>query len=94
MVREAAQASKLSVTHVDLGTNLNEAAYEAAFSSIDWTKADLLLVSDEPEHLLRRRTLVDLATNVRVPTSYPFRDLVLAGGLLAYYRDLLDAFGS
>ena len=52
----------------------------------------MLLVSDEPEHLARSRTLVDLATNVRVPTSYPFRDLVLAGGLMAYYRDLLDAF--
>jgi putative tryptophan/tyrosine transport system substrate-binding protein len=92
MVREAAQASKLSVTHVDLGTNLNVAAYESAFGSIDWTIADVLLVSDEPEHLARSRTLVDLATNVRVPTSYPFRDLVLAGGLMAYYRDLLDAF--
>lgn len=92
MVREAAQAFRLSVTHVNLGTNLNEAAYEAAFGSIDWTKADVLLVSDEPEHLPRSRALVDLATNVRVPTSYPFRDLVLAGGLMAYYRDLLDAF--
>lgn len=92
MVREAAQVSKLSVTHVDLGTDLNEAAYEFAFGSIDWTRVDVLLVSDEPEHLPRTRTLVDLATNVRVPTSYPFRDLVLGGGLMAYYRDLLDAF--
>jgi putative ABC transport system substrate-binding protein len=52
----------------------------------------MLLVSDEPEHLSRSRTLVDLATSVRIPTCYPFRDLVVAGGLMAYYRDLLDAF--
>ncbi len=92
MVREAAQASKLSLAHVDLGSNLNDAAYQTAFASTDWTKADLLLVSDEPEHLSRSRTLVDLATSVRIPTCYPFRDLVVAGGLMAYYRDLIDAF--
>jgi putative ABC transport system substrate-binding protein len=92
MVREAAQASKLSLTHVDLGGNLNDAAYETAFVSTNWTKEDVLLVSDEPEHLSRSRTLVDFATSVRVPTCYPFRDLVVTGGLMAYYRDLLDAF--
>lgn len=92
MVREAALASKLSLAHVDLGNNLNDAAYETAFASTDWTKADILLVSDEPEHLSRSITLVDLATSARIPTCYPFRDLVVAGGLMAYYRDLLDAF--
>jgi ABC-type uncharacterized transport system substrate-binding protein len=92
MVREAALASKLSLTHVDLGSNLNHAAYETAFASTDWTKENLLLVSDEPEHITRSRTLVDLATSVRIPTSYPFHDLVVAGGLMAYYRDLFDAF--
>jgi putative ABC transport system substrate-binding protein len=92
MVREAAQASKLSLVHVDLGIDLNNTAYEAAFASTDWTKADVLLVSDEPEHLSHARTLVDLVTSVRIPTCYPFRDLIVAGGLMAYYRDLLDAF--
>jgi putative ABC transport system substrate-binding protein len=91
MVREATQASKLSLAHIDLGNNLNDAAYETAFASTDWTKSDLLLVSDEPEHLSHIRTLVDLATSVRIPTCHPFRDLVVAGGLMAYYRDLLDA---
>jgi putative tryptophan/tyrosine transport system substrate-binding protein len=92
MVRVATQASKLSVAHVDLGSTVDDAAYETVFASTDWTKADILLVSDEPEHLSHIRTLVDLATGVRIPTSYPFRDLVVAGGLMAYYRDLLDAF--
>jgi len=92
MVREAVRASKLSLLHLDLGTNLNDAAYEKAFASTDVTAADALLVSDEPEHLSHARTLVDLATSARIPTCYPFRDLVVAGGLIAYYRDLLDAF--
>jgi putative ABC transport system substrate-binding protein len=92
MVREAAQSSKFSVAHVDLGSDLNDAAYKAAFASTDWTKSDVLLVSDEPEHLSHTKTLVDLATSVRIPACYPFRDLVVAGGLMAYYRDLFDAF--
>lgn len=92
MVRETAQASKLSLAHVDLGGDLNHAAYETAFASTNWTKADVLLVSDEPEHLSRSRTLVDLATSVLIPTCYPFRDLVVAGGLMAYYRDLPNAY--
>jgi putative ABC transport system substrate-binding protein len=92
MVREAAQSSKLSLAHVDLGSNLNDAAYKTAFASTDWTKADMLLVSDEPEHLSHVSTLVDLVTSNRTPSCYPFRDLVVAGGLMAYYRDLVDAF--
>ena len=38
MVREAAQASKLSLVRVDLGNDLNDAAYEKAFASTDWTQ--------------------------------------------------------
>ena len=66
MVREAAQAAKLSLSHLDLANNFNDAAYEKAFASTDGTKADMLLVSDEPEHLTHARTLVDLATGARL----------------------------
>lgn len=92
MVRQAAQVSKLYLAHVDLGARLNDAAYETAFASTDWTKEDVVLVSDEPEHLSHIKTLVELITRVRLPCCYPFRDLVVSGGLMAYYRDLLDAF--
>jgi len=92
MVREAAQSSKLSLSQVDLGSDLNDAAYDAAFASTDWSRFDMLLVSDEPEHLSHSKRLVDLATRTRLPACYPFHDLVVAGGLMAYYRDLPDAF--
>ena len=76
MVREAALASKLSLAHVDLGSNANDADYEKAFASTDWTKEDVLLVSDEPEHLSRSRTLVDLrrrSNSNRLPIPRPRR---------------------
>ncbi len=92
MVREAAQTARLTLTHIDLGTTLNEAAYAAAFAQIMDAKSDVLLVSDEPEHLSNSVALVDVAARTQLPAMYPFRDLVLAGGLMAYYRDLADGF--
>jgi putative ABC transport system substrate-binding protein len=35
--------------------------------------------------------LVGIAANAKIPAMYPFRDIVVAGGLMAYYRDLIDA---
>ncbi|MDN4988513.1 ABC transporter substrate-binding protein [Bradyrhizobium arachidis] len=92
MVRDAALLSNVSLSHADLGSNLDDTAYQTAFASTDWTKVDMLLVSDEPEHLSHAKTLVDLAARGRLPACYPFHDLVVAGGLMAYYRDLPDAF--
>lgn len=89
-VREAALQAKIGLTHVDLGDAFNEATYSAAFRSME--NAHVLLVSDEPDHNANAKTLTSLATNARIPTMYPFRDLAVAGGLMTYCIDLLDAF--
>jgi putative ABC transport system substrate-binding protein len=91
-LREAAQQAAIAVTHVDLGNLFNDATYSAAFTSMENARIDALLVSDEPEHNANAKTLTSLAANARVPTMYPFRDLVVAGGLMTYCIDLLDAF--
>jgi putative ABC transport system substrate-binding protein len=86
MVKVAAEALKLSVSHIDLA-NLNEEAYRAASDSVQKANADLLLVADEAEHLSHSKALVGIATNARIPAMYPFRDFVVAGGLMAYSLD-------
>jgi putative tryptophan/tyrosine transport system substrate-binding protein len=91
-LREAAQQTAMALTHVDLGNSFNEATYPAAFTSMENARIDALLVSDEPDHNANTKTLTRLATNARIPTMYPFRDLAVAGGLMAYCIDLLDAF--
>jgi putative ABC transport system substrate-binding protein len=91
MVREVAQQLKLSITHVDLGSTLDAAAYSAASDLVEKAKPDVMLVSDEPEHLSNTRSLIEVADRARTPAMYPFRDLVTAGGLMAYYRDLMAA---
>lgn len=90
-VRNASQTLNLSLTHVDLGTAINEAAYAAAGTLLSEVAADVMLVSDEPEHLSNRKALIDLAARAQIPTMYPFRDLALSGGFMAYYRDLHEA---
>lgn len=92
MVKQAAETLKLSLLHIDLGNSLNEGAYKAAYDFVAKVGAELLLVSDEPQHLPNSKVLVGIAAKAQIPAMYPFRDLVVAGGLMAYYRDLFDAF--
>jgi putative tryptophan/tyrosine transport system substrate-binding protein len=91
-VREAAQQAKITLARVDLGDSFNEATYSAAYRSMENARIDVLLVSDEPEHNTNAKTLTGLAANAGIPTMYPFRDLAVAGGLMTYCIDLLDAF--
>ena len=86
MVKVAAEALKLSVSHIDLA-NLNEEDYRAASDSVQKASADLLMVADEAEHLSHIKALIGIATNAQIPAMYPFRDFVVAGGLMAYALD-------
>jgi ABC-type uncharacterized transport system substrate-binding protein len=52
--------------------------------------AEGLYVNDEPENLSNRRLIVELAAKGRLPTIYAYRQLVEAGGLMAYGIDLSD----
>jgi putative ABC transport system substrate-binding protein len=91
MVRSVAQQLKLSMIHVDLGSNLDQAAYSAASDLVGKASPDVMLVSDEPEYLSNANAVVEIADHARIPAMYPFRDLAAAGGLMAYYRDLAGA---
>ena len=75
-----------------LGTTFNEAAYQRVFNSMAQDQVDALLVSDEGEHITYRIALVELAAKSRIPTLYPYRELVEVGGLMAYSIDLADAY--
>jgi putative ABC transport system substrate-binding protein len=70
----------------------NEAEYQRVFRSIEQDRADALMVSDEPEHITYRTTIVELAAKGRIPAIYTNRDFVEAGGLMAYSPDLPDIF--
>jgi putative ABC transport system substrate-binding protein len=90
--REAARRAGISLTGALLGTIVNEAAYQRVFHSMEQDHVDALLVSEEAEHLTHRVALVELAAKSRIPTLYPYREFVEAGGLMAYSIDLTDVY--
>jgi putative ABC transport system substrate-binding protein len=75
-----------------LGSAFNEAEYQRVFRSMEQDRADALMVSDEPEHVTYRATIVELAAKGRIPTIYQFREFVEIGGLMAYSIDQADAY--
>jgi putative ABC transport system substrate-binding protein len=63
---------------------------DTAFASLHQQGADGLVVTDEP--LLTRLSvpIVALAARYKIPTIYPFREHVQAGGLISYGPSLAD----
>jgi putative ABC transport system substrate-binding protein len=66
--------------------------FDRAFSEITAGRAGALTVLTSGMFFGERRRLVDLAAKNRLPTVYPWRESVEAGGLMAYGPDLADLF--
>jgi putative tryptophan/tyrosine transport system substrate-binding protein len=64
-----------------------EPEYLRVFDALQRQNAEVLLVSDSTENLVKRHLIVDLAEKARLPTLYPFREFVDIGGLIAYAVD-------
>jgi len=92
VTREAAKQAGISLKAALLGNAFNEAEYQRVFRSMEQDRADALMVSDEPEHVTYRATIVELAAKGRIPTIYQFREFVEIGGLMAYSIDQADAY--
>jgi putative ABC transport system substrate-binding protein len=87
VTREAAKQAGISLKAALLGSAFNEAEYQRVFRSMEQDRADALMVSDEPEHVTYRATIVEWAAKGRIPTMYQFREFVEVGGLMAYGID-------
>jgi putative ABC transport system substrate-binding protein len=67
------------------------ADFEPAFAALVREKIGAVLVTSDPLFESQRLRLVDLAARNAIPTMYPWRDFVDAGGLLSYGNSLNDA---
>jgi ABC-type uncharacterized transport system substrate-binding protein len=90
--REAAKRAGVAFSSAMLDTAFNEAEYQRVFRSMEQDRVDALMVSEEPEHLTYRATIVELAANHRIPTIYPLHDFVELGGLMAYSINQVDIY--
>jgi putative tryptophan/tyrosine transport system substrate-binding protein len=80
----------VSVVGVPIESPAGETEYRRAFASMSTDAPDALFVADTEENLTYRRLIVELAREARLPTFYPFREFVAAGGLMTYAVDLED----
>jgi len=89
--REAAKQAGISLSPAVLSA-FDEAEYQRIFRSMEQGRADAFMVSEEPENITNRETIVELAAKGRIPAIYPHREFVEVGGLMAYSIDLVDTF--
>jgi putative ABC transport system substrate-binding protein len=62
----------------------SEREIEIAFAAAVERKVGALFINTDPFFFRQREQLVALAARYRVPTIYPFREVVVAGGLMSY----------
>jgi putative tryptophan/tyrosine transport system substrate-binding protein len=73
-------------------TASSDAEIEAAFPSAIEHNIGALFVNIDPFFFSRREQLAALAARYRVPTIYPLRDFVVAGGLMSYGASFAKAW--
>jgi putative ABC transport system substrate-binding protein len=66
------------------------AEMERVFAAMAELRPDAVLLSGEGDLYANRQLIVELAEKHRLPTMYPYRDYVDAGGLMAYTVDLAE----
>jgi len=65
---------------------------EAAFATLMHERADALYVAGDVFFTSRRVQFATLAAHHRIPATYPSREAVEAGGLMAYAADRVDMY--
>jgi ABC-type uncharacterized transport system substrate-binding protein len=88
-VQAAARTMGLELRLINASTP-NE--IDVAFATIAKLHPDGLLVATDPFFTIRREQIVGLATQLQIPTVYPFREFAAAGGLVSYGASIANAW--
>jgi len=82
--------NSVSLVGPPLDRPTDEQEYHRVFAALAQEGAEGLVVGEEGENNTFRRLIVELAAKSRLPTIYPFRQYVEAGGLMSYGIDSVD----
>jgi putative ABC transport system substrate-binding protein len=88
-IPDAARALGLQIQVLKAST---KSEIEAAFATLVRDRAEALYVAGDVFFTSRRVQLATLAAINRIPSSYPSREAVEAGGLMGYATDRADMF--
>jgi putative tryptophan/tyrosine transport system substrate-binding protein len=91
-LREAAQGAGISLVGAPLAAPFREADYSRVLAAAVQEGAQALVISDMPYNFANRRLIVQLALEGRFPAIYPWRGVVEAGGLMAYFFEVTDLY--
>jgi putative ABC transport system substrate-binding protein len=84
-MRAAARIARLEMLSLKAS---DEREFEPAFTEAVKERADALVISADPFFTSRRAQLVELAARHSLPTAYPWREYIEAGGLMSYGTSL------
>jgi putative ABC transport system substrate-binding protein len=70
----------------------DEKGIDEAFATLVREKVEALLVGSDQLFDVHRNKLVTLTAAAGIPTMYQFRDYAVAGGLMSYGPDIVDAY--
>jgi putative tryptophan/tyrosine transport system substrate-binding protein len=92
LVREAESTGRAMGLHIQTFNTGTGREINAAFATLARERPDALFVLPDPFFNDRRTQLATLAARHAVPTSFPARSYVEAGGLMSYGTNINDAF--
>jgi putative ABC transport system substrate-binding protein len=92
LLRETEAAARVLGVQLQVVEVRGPAEFDSAFSAVIRDRAGALLVLPDPMFRNHLRRILDLAAKSRLPTLYWSRDLVDAGGLMAYGANLPDGY--
>jgi putative ABC transport system substrate-binding protein len=88
-VLAAAPVSGLKVQRLKAGTDRE---IDTAFASLVQARTGALLVGGDVFFVNRIEQLISLAARHAIPTMYPVREFVVAGGLISYGTSLIEEY--
>ena len=88
-VRQAASALGSRLQVIEAGS---ENEIDTAFADARRQRADAVVVGADPFFIGRREQMVAQASRHAIPTIYPDREYVMAGGLISYGNSIQDAY--
>lgn len=92
LIKDVEAAARTLNRHTIIHQLVSEGEFDGAFADIIGRGADALVVAADPIFTNRRDALVALAAHYALPTMYPYREHVLAGGLISYGASLADGY--
>jgi putative tryptophan/tyrosine transport system substrate-binding protein len=91
-LRDAQAAARERGIRVEVLNASSERDFDTVFATLVRQRAGTLLVSPNPMFLSRQEQIIALAARHAIPTIYYAREYAVAGGLMSYGTNVVDAY--